>query len=154
VKIQVGEHLKKIVEFLTVQSRKKNQTLELTLPDKIMPPVISDPIALESIFGNLITNAIKYTQEGGTISVIADSQKNQIVVKIKDNGFGIEKRHITKLFDKFYRIKNDDTRLINGTGLGLTIVKSLVDALKGRIMVESEPGKGSLFTVILPAEQS
>jgi len=79
-----------------------------------------------------------------------DIRDENVRVKIKDNGFGIEQKHLPRIFEKFYRVKDDNTRFINGTGLGLTIVKSLVDSLKGSIHVESEPGHGSLFTVILP----
>ncbi|MDZ7665102.1 MAG: response regulator [Desulfotignum sp.] len=150
VKVRVEDIIKKIVEFQEVQAKKKNQSIELTLPDKKTPPLICDPTALESIFGNLITNAIKYTPDGGKISIKMDSKDENIRVKIKDNGFGIEQKHLPRLFEKFYRVKDDNTRFINGTGLGLTIVKSLVDALKGSIHVESEPGHGTLFTVILP----
>ncbi len=150
VKVNAEDILKKIVEFQDVQARKKNLSIELKLPDKKTPSLICDPTALESIFGNLITNAIKYTPDGGKISIKLDSRDENIRVTIKDNGFGIEQKHLPRLFEKFYRVKDDNTRFINGTGLGLTIVKSLVDSLKGSIHVESEPGRGSLFTVILP----
>ncbi|MBU2481149.1 MAG: ATP-binding protein, partial [Proteobacteria bacterium] len=102
-------------------------------------------------------NAIKYTPDGGKIWVdidtLTDKKKTDIRVKIKDNGFGIEEKHLSKIFEKFYRIKDDNTRFINGTGLGLPIVKSLIDSMGGQILVESTAGKGSQFTVLLPAEQ-
>jgi len=150
VKVHVEDIIKKIVEFQEVQAKKKNQSIALKLPDTKTPSLVCDPLTLESIFGNLITNAIKYTPEGGKISIKMDIRNENVRVKIKDNGFGIEQKHLTRLFDKFYRVKDDNTRFINGTGLGLTIVKSLVDSLKGSIHVESEPGHGSQFTVILP----
>ena len=71
-------------------------------------------------------------------------------MKVKDSGYGIEERHQDKIFGKFYRIKDDNTRFITGTGLGLPIVKNLVDNLGGEISVESEPSKGSTFKVVLP----
>ena len=71
-------------------------------------------------------------------------------VQVIDNGFGIEVRYLDKIFDRFFRVKNDKTRFITGTGLGLPIVKGLVEALKGRISVESVPEKGTTFTVLLP----
>jgi len=150
VNVHVEDIIKKIVEYQEVQARKKNQSIELKLPDTQTPSLVCDPLTLESIFGNLITNAIKYTPEGGKISITMDIRDENVRVKIKDNGFGIEQKHLPRLFEKFYRVKDDNTRFINGTGLGLTIVKSLVDSLKGSIHVESEPGQGSLFTVILP----
>jgi signal transduction histidine kinase len=71
-----------------------------------------------------------------------------------DNGFGIESQHLDKIFERFYRVKDDNTRLITGTGLGLPIVKGLVDSLGGFIDVESTPGSGSVFMVTLPLKQT
>jgi signal transduction histidine kinase len=74
-------------------------------------------------------------------------------IKVKDNGFGIEERHLEKIFERFYRVKDKKTRFITGTGLGLSIVRGLVDTLGGFINVESAPGMGSTFTVLLPVEK-
>ena len=115
--------------------------------------ISADPVALESIFGNLITNAINYTQEGGEIRVQADLAGVNVRVKVTDNGFGIEGRHLEKIFEKFFRVKNEKTRYITGTGLGLPIVKELVTSMGGFIEVESTPGKGSTFTVLLPVNK-
>jgi two-component system, OmpR family, phosphate regulon sensor histidine kinase PhoR len=106
---------------------------------------------LESIFGNLITNAIHYTPEKGDIRVDVTLENGHIRVNIIDNGFGIAPKHIEKIFERFYRVKDENTRYITGTGLGLPIVKGLVDSLKGSISVKSKPGEGSTFTVFLPA---
>ncbi|MFO7751635.1 MAG: ATP-binding protein, partial [Desulfobacteraceae bacterium] len=96
---------------------------------------------------------INYTQEGGTIQVKADITGNNIRVKVIDNGFGIEAKYIDKIFERFYRVKNDKTRFLTGTGLGLPIVKGIVDSMNGYIDVQSEENKGSTFTVILPLQQ-
>ncbi len=157
ITVEVDDLIGKIIEFVHSQARQKDQSIELNLPKNKVPSVEADPIALESIFGNLITNAIKYTPEGGKIQVDISTETGEqgenICVKVRDNGFGIEEKHLDKIFEKFYRIKDDKTRFINGTGLGLPIVKSLVEAMSGQIFVESETGKGSEFTVILPAGQ-
>ncbi|MCP4104055.1 MAG: response regulator [Desulfobacteraceae bacterium] len=151
--VQLDDLLKSIVEFLETRAKSKNQSLILELPEDQLPRVIADPISLESIFGNLITNAINYTQDSGKIVVTADlAQKSGVSmlhVKVADNGFGIEPRHKEKIFDRFFRVKNDKTRFITGTGLGLPIVKGLVDSMGGIIDVESEPGMGSTFNVFL-----
>ncbi|MGD8251301.1 MAG: response regulator [Desulfobacterales bacterium] len=147
---RVEELLTSIVDFLKVKATAKRQTLTLTLPDEPLPVLTADPLALESIFGNLISNAINYTQEGGAIAVAVNRVGENLRVEVKDNGFGIEPKYLSKIFDRFYRVKNDKTRFLNGTGLGLPIVKGLVDSLKGSIGVESEPDKGSTFTVHLP----
>ena len=148
--VQMDELLQNIVDFLTTRAANKNQSLTLTLPSQQLPELNADPLALESIFGNLITNAINYTPEDGRIHVIVDMAGINLRVKVIDNGFGIAEKHISKIFDRFYRVKDDQTRYITGTGLGLPIVKGLVDSLGGIIEVESTAGEGSTFTVLLP----
>jgi two-component system, OmpR family, phosphate regulon sensor histidine kinase PhoR len=148
--LRLEEILKSIIEFLITSAQKKNQSLTLIITQDELPELIADPIALESIFGNLIANAINYTQEGGKIIVTVDMAGINMRVKVKDNGFGIADKYLDKIFDRFYRVKDDKTRYITGTGLGLPIVKGLLDSMGGLIDVESEPGKGSIFTVLLP----
>jgi signal transduction histidine kinase/FixJ family two-component response regulator len=150
--VQLEELLASIVEFLSARAEVKDQALSLHRPDKPLPPLNSDPLALESIFGNLIANAINYTPEGGQIDVSIDMAGINIRVVVRDNGFGIEEKYLDKIFERFYRVKNDKTRFITGTGLGLPIVKGLVDSMSGVIQVESEPNRGSAFTVLLPVQ--
>jgi PAS domain S-box-containing protein len=151
--VQVEKLLSDIIDFLGSRAADKKQTLILDLPEKPIPVLTADPLALESIFGNLITNALNYTQSGGEIRVKVDLAGLSIQIKVIDNGFGIEARHLPKIFERFYRVKDENTRLITGTGLGLPIVKGLVDSLGGFIDVESTPGSGSKFTVTLPFKE-
>jgi signal transduction histidine kinase len=144
------EVLESVVEYVSVQASAKGQHLELSIPHKPLPVLTADPLALESIFGNLITNAINYTPDGGHIRVVAETVGLNVRVTVADDGFGIDAVHIDKIFERFYRVKNEKTRFITGTGLGLPIVKGLVDSLGGFIQVESAPGEGSTFTVLLP----
>jgi len=148
--VRLEEILKNIVEFLETHAGQKHQSLTLELPKTPLPELIADPIALESIFGNLITNAINYTQDGGEIRVVVDMAGINIRVSVTDNGFGIADKYLDKIFERFYRVKDDKTRYITGTGLGLPIVKGLLDSMGGLINVESEFGKGSVFTVLIP----
>jgi two-component system phosphate regulon sensor histidine kinase PhoR len=148
--VTLQELLKSIVEFMQPRAQNKGQSLTLELPDEPLPPLTADPLALESIFGNLISNALTYTQDGGTIRVKAELTGLYLRVSVKDNGFGIEARYLDKIFERFYRVKNEKTRYITGTGLGLPIVRELVNSLNGTIAVESTPGQGSTFTVSLP----
>ena len=150
--LRLEEILENIIEFLKTSAQKKNQSLTLVLPQDELPELIEDPIALESIFGNLIANAINYTQEGGEVVVTVDMAGINVRVKVQDNGFGIADKYLDKIFERFYRVKDDKTRYITGTGLGLPIVKGLLDSMGGFIDVESEPGKGSVFTVLLPVK--
>jgi PAS domain S-box-containing protein len=142
--------LENIIGFLNIRAADKKQSLTLSRPKQTLPPVKADPLAIESIFGNLITNAINYTPEGGHIEVRISQVGPHLNVAVVDDGYGIESRHLEKIFDRFYRVKTEKTRYITGTGLGLPIVKGWVDALDGRISVESAPDKGSAFTVLLP----
>ncbi len=139
-----------VVDFMKARAEAKKQTLALNLPAAALPTFTSDPMALESILGNLISNAINYTQEEGVITVVIDKVGDNVRIDVQDNGFGIEPKYLGKIFDRFYRVKNEKTRFITGTGLGLPIVKGLVESLDGSISVESEPGKGTTFTVLLP----
>ncbi len=147
---RIEELLISVVDFLKARAEAKKQSLTLELPDTPLPTFTSDPLALESIIGNLITNAINYTQDEGAIKVRVDKVGDNVRIDVQDNGFGIEPKYLGKIFDRFYRVKNEKTRFLTGTGLGLPIVKGLVDSLEGSISVESEPGKGSTFTVLIP----
>jgi two-component system, OmpR family, phosphate regulon sensor histidine kinase PhoR len=149
--VQLEDLLESIVDFLKIKAESKQQTMIFQRPKEALPNLIADPLSLESIFGNLITNAIHYTPEKGEIRVDVTLKDGQIQVNIIDNGFGIASKHIEKIFERFYRVKDENTRYITGTGLGLPIVKGLVDSLKGSISVKSKPGEGSTFTVFLPA---
>jgi len=152
--VKIDQLLESIVQFLQAKAESKDQTLSLETPANALPPILADPLALESIFGNLITNAINYTPEGGEITVQMDMAGINLRVKVADNGFGIEEKHMDNIFKRFYRVKNEKTRFITGTGLGLPIVKELVTTLNGFIDVESVSGKGSVFTVLLPAGEA
>ena len=150
--VDPGDLLRSIVDFLKVRAQAQGLTLVIELPETRLPMLYADPSALESIYGNLITNAIKYTGSGGHVTVIASvTDGGGLSVAVADDGFGIDEKHLEKIFDKFYRIKDDKRRFIVGTGLGLSIVRQLVEGLSGTIDVTSRSGVGSTFTVTLPA---
>jgi two-component system, OmpR family, phosphate regulon sensor histidine kinase PhoR len=150
--VRLEELLKNIVDFLAVRASARKQSLSLAVLVLDLPELNADPVALESIFGNLITNALTYTPEGGRILVELDRAGINLRVKVADNGFGIAEKHQNRIFERFYRVKDEKTRFITGTGLGLPIVKGLVDSLGGIIEVASSPGEGSTFTVLLPTK--
>jgi signal transduction histidine kinase len=105
------------------------------------------------VMANLISNAIRYTPEGGQIRISAGVEDNFAVFSVADTGFGIDAEEQERIFQRFYRVKTEQTRPISGTGLGLAIVKSIVEAHHGRIQVDSQPGQGSTFRVYLPRMQ-
>ena len=154
VSVKVDDLLTNVVDFLGTRANSKNQSLTLEICKETLPPIVVDPVALESIFGNLISNAINYTPENGKIIVTIDTAENDLIVAVKDNGFGIEAKYLDKIFEKFYRVKNSKTRFVTGTGLGLPIVKGLVDDLNGTIKVESTPDTGTTFTVLFPVTEN
>jgi PAS domain S-box-containing protein len=112
--------------------------------------VVGDGGSLEEVFTNLLSNAIAYTPAGGEIRVRGGSRGGYIWVEVRDTGVGIPAEAVPKIFDRFYRVKDEKTRHVVGTGLGLPIVKGIVEAHLGTVEVESEPGKGSTFRVLIP----
>jgi DNA-binding response OmpR family regulator len=105
---------------------------------------------MEKIVTNLLSNAFKFTPEGGTIVFSVVKQSKEIVLSIKDSGIGIVKERLEKIFDRFYQVDGSHTRKQEGTGLGLALTKELVELHKGKIEVDSDEGKGSTFIVTLP----
>ena len=143
------EVLKDQVDFHQPKAQAKKIQIELCLlPD--LPPVLANKQNMEEVLSNLIANAINYTPEGGKITVTARPEKHHLCISVSDTGIGIEKEDLNRIFDRFYRVKNEKTRYIIGTGLGLPIVKSIVEAHDGMIQVESKPDHGSTFVVYLP----
>jgi signal transduction histidine kinase len=113
----------------------------------------ADPNDFEIILNNLVSNAVKYNSTGGTVTVTVDCNDNDFMITVEDTGIGMNPDEKTMLFEEFSRIKNDKTRNIGGSGLGLSIVKKVVELYHGVINVESTPDKGSAFTVIIPRIQ-
>lgn len=109
-----------------------------------------DHIHLSNVIDNLIDNAIKYSKEHPRIKISTFNTANKIVIRIEDNGIGMNKEDLRKIFDRFYRVHTGNVHDVKGFGLGLAYVKSMLDAHNGQIKVQSEPGKGSRFEVLLP----
>lgn len=139
--VQVGFH----------RDRAAAKSLELTFDGGAASVrIMGNRINIEEVVTNLITNAIRYTPEGGSIRVGVSVDKNYVCISVADTGFGISEEDQEKIFDRFYRVKNEKTRFINGTGLGLAIVKNIVDAHHGMIKIDSRINKGTTFSVCLP----
>ena len=149
--LSLQEVIQRVVELMRAEAEAKKIELQFSAPSGI-PFIQADRNSMEGIFTNLISNAIKYTPEGGKVSVIVSEEGDFVKTVVSDTGIGIKTEDLPRIFDKFYRVKTTETRQIVGTGLGLSIVKSIVDAHLGSISVESEVGKGTTFTVLLPRE--
>ena len=146
--VNMSELTEATVHMLIPAAEKKNQTLAADVaPDLQM---MGDRIKLNQVLYNLIDNAIKYSPEGSRTDVSLRQQGPDLVWKVRDQGIGITKANREHIFDRFYRVDKARSRETGGTGLGLSIVKQLVSLHGGTVSVDSEPGKGSEFTVILP----
>ena len=138
-----------VFEMLEIQSSIKKISFSLDVKFKSVQ-VIADQEKIHQVLTNLIENSVKYGKESGTTEVtIQDITENKIIVRITDNGNGIQKKHFKRLFERFYRIDNSGNRKTGGSGLGLAIVKHIIDAHDEKIYVESDYGVGSEFSFTL-----
>lgn len=145
----VGLILIEAVEALRSRAKAKGVTLRLE-PSEGSPTVMGDRTLLRQSVSNLVDNAIKYTPSGGEVAVGLDITADTVTIRVSDTGIGIAAADQDRLFEKFYRIKRRETSNIQGTGLGLALVKSIVERHGGRVWVESELNKGSTFYIELP----
>jgi len=138
----------------TVRPYAIQKEVEIKLDKKSDATVLADPGDMAIIFNNLISNAVKYNVEGGKVEIILDSTDDEVIAVFADTGIGIRPEDKDNLFTEFVRIKREEIKDATGSGLGLSIVKKVTDLYKGTISVESEIGKGSIFTVRLPKNKS
>jgi len=147
--VDLAPLLREAVDINAAKAEEKGQGLELRL-DENLPPVFGVGRALWEVFMNLISNAVKYTPDHGSITVSAHSLVGGVEVSVADTGFGLSPADQERVFQRFYRVKDAQTRQIVGTGLGLPIVKKVVEDHGGSVALVSQPGQGSTFKVILP----
>jgi two-component system phosphate regulon sensor histidine kinase PhoR len=133
-----------------IENKVKEKNLELSVDiSENLPDVFDNPARLQQVMDNLLGNAIRYTPEGGRIEIRLASERDQVILQVEDTGLGIPLQDQPHIFDKFFRASNVPMAS-TGSGLGLAIVKSIVENHKGRVWVDSTPGTGSCFTVVLP----
>jgi PAS domain S-box-containing protein len=147
--LQIGDVIADVVNALAVPAEAKRQTLIYEVVAGL-PDVMGDRDRLNQVATNLVDNAIHYTPDGGKIEVRAYPVEGAVRVDIKDTGIGIAPDDMGRIFERFYRADDPVVQETTGTGLGLSIVKMFVEMHGGRVWVESDPGKGSTFTFILP----
>jgi signal transduction histidine kinase len=141
--------LKELIGELTVLA--EDRQIRLALQAQPVPAVLGDSQWLKQLFINLLDNALRYTGEGGTVTVSLRQDGKEVAIEVEDTGLGIEPEHLPHLFERFYRTDAARSRNSGGTGLGLPIVMEIAQAHRGTITVESEVGKGSVFTFKLPS---
>ncbi|MEH7075310.1 sensor histidine kinase [Neobacillus drentensis] len=145
--VDISGQLKAVIHQYEWSTLDKGIMMSYSLPDAT---VKGDPALLYSVWENLLTNAIKYNRENGTIEIELTETDGEVVVVIIDSGVGLSLKELERIFDRFYRADASRARSVEGTGLGLSIVKSIVDLHHGKIDIESKEGKGTTFTVFLP----
>ncbi len=148
----LGDLVKKCQEKLKFEIEKKNHNMECFVTASV-PPVEADKDGIERVVLNILSNAIKYTKENGTIKVYVGFVYNDAYIKVIDNGIGIPEEDLKRIFERFYRVDKARTREMGGTGLGLSIAKEILNQNKGSIDIKSEVGKGTEVVIRLPAKK-
>jgi len=146
----VREVVDEALEACAGRVEQSGHLFRLVPPEQPLPPVALDPDALALALTNLLDNAIKYSEKGQEILLRLGQEEDAVTVSVTDHGIGIPREEHEKIFEKFYRVSTGMVHDVKGSGLGLSIVKHIVEAHHGRITVESEPGRGSTFTIRLP----
>lgn len=145
--------LDSIYNALILEAEKHGMHMTLDIPQDL-PDIEGDRSRIEQVVINVISNAVRYTPEGGSIAIKATRVSDRVRVSVSDTGIGIPKNDVPRLFDRFYRVDKARSRAQGGTGLGLAIAKEIISRHNGSIEVESEVGKGTTVTVVLPVRQN
>lgn len=151
VDLNIHEIINSILELFQNELKKKSLNLSIQTDDNLKP-IKADSDEITRLFTNLISNAIKYNKDKGSMSINIQTVDKYILTTINDTGIGMKPEEKQKLFKEFFRAKNEQTKNISGTGLGLSIVKRIIDSYAGKVEVESEYGNGTTFKVYLPFE--
>jgi len=149
-KVPLKQVLASAVELSSVKATEKNITVELVCEDQIEEKV--NVVFLEQAVVNLVDNAIKYSEPEGKIRVSVQRSDKEVAIAVQDEGCGIEKKHLARIFERFYVVDKGRSRKLGGTGLGLSIVKHIAQIHGGHVTVKSTSGKGSIFMIHLPTQ--
>lgn len=149
--VDLGRVLRSVIDLLQLKASSRNVRIELAL-DPMLPSAVGDFDELTIVFQNLVDNAVKYAKPATPVRIAARPVgADRLSVAVSDEGDGIPATHLPRLTERFYRVDTARSRQLGGTGLGLAIVKHIVNRHRGRLDIQSSPGKGSTFTVTLPA---
>lgn len=142
--------VRSVIQNFQRQADDKDIELELVTLTRV-PPLFCDRTSVERILNNLVANALRYTEEGGSVTIYISSVVDEVNFKISDSGMGVSPENLPHLFERFYRVDSTGSRRYGGTGLGLAIAKELTELHHGKLLVTSVLGKGSEFTLVLPS---
>jgi phosphate regulon sensor kinase PhoR len=148
-KVNVNKCIDEIMDIMNSLAQQKDIKLSFNR-DMSLPNILGIHDKVKQLLINLIDNGIKYTPNGGKVDIETYYKEKNVYIKVSDNGIGIPKEHIPRLFERFYRVDKGRSRSLGGTGLGLAIVKHIIANMNGSIEVDSQPGKGTTFTIIVP----
>ncbi|NIM95723.1 MAG: GAF domain-containing protein [Anaerolineales bacterium] len=146
--VHLGGLVEECLEVIRPQATQENIKLQVSM-NRSITPVLGDRNRLKQVLLNLLTNAVKFTNSGGKVSISINREGMDILLSIQDTGHGIPEESLPRIFDRFYRVPEQEG-VVSGTGLGLAIAKSIVESHGGQIYVDSTLGKGSTFTLRLP----
>lgn len=149
----ISKMIHSLCDRLSITSKEKQQTLVYE-PTNALPLYIGSPDRIEQVLINIITNAVKYTPQGGTIRVTTMHMYSSITIKVTDNGIGIPEDKLEHIFERFYRVDKARSREMGGTGLGLAIAKEIVEAHDGTIEIKSKSGSGTEVIITLPIQNA
>jgi two-component system phosphate regulon sensor histidine kinase PhoR len=151
--IPVLDILERVTGSLQMHAKQKNISLGVELPKDMPHAIEADQALLHQALYNLVENALKYTPDGGEVTVQLQTLPSALIFAVQDSGIGIPEGDVPRLFEKFYRGTHREALAQRGTGLGLAIVKSIAERHGGKVWLESELGKGSIFHLQVPLEQ-
>jgi signal transduction histidine kinase len=146
--VDLNEVARTVVEKYASQARERGMDLRL-IPSPSLPPVSGDPKSLERALMALVDNAMKFSPQGGDIKICLSQSGDKVLAAVEDQGIGIGREHLPRIFDRFYHLEKSGDNLFNGLGLGLAITRQVIEQHQGSLDVISTPGKGSTFTVTL-----
>lgn len=149
VEFNLGDLVKSCLDNLQIEADRKKQKIECFVTANV-PTICADKDGIERVVLNVLSNSIKYTEEGGTIKIYVGFVYNDAYIKIIDNGIGIPEKDLDRIFERFYRVDKARTRKMGGTGLGLSIAKEILDKNNGRIDIKSKVGKGTEVVITIP----
>jgi two-component system phosphate regulon sensor histidine kinase PhoR len=149
VKVHANELVKNALNNYQLQIKDKDGKVELNLEAQ-NDEIIADEAHFTNLISNLIDNAIKYSKENLVLTIATANYGKNLQIKVQDNGIGMNKETVKRVFEKFYRAHTGNLHNVKGFGLGMSYVKTVIDAHKGRIKVDSTLGKGTCFTVEVP----
>jgi signal transduction histidine kinase len=152
--IPVLDIVERVTSSLQMQATQKKISLGVEIPRDLPHAIEADQALLQQALYNLVENALKYTAEGGIVTIHLQPAPGSLTFAVQDSGMGIPESDMKRLFEKFYRGSNREALAQRGTGLGLAIVKSIAERHSGKVWVESELGKGSIFYLQIPLGQS